>query len=78
MVNSLLQSSGTALLLLCFIFFLGSGPGNTNLTARCETHLDDCPRLRQVQKVIIKAWRKEWKRALAEYEAEREAVGAAQ
>ena len=25
---------------------------------------------RQVQKIIIKSWRKEWKRALAEYEEE--------
>lgn len=25
---------------------------------------------RQVQKIIIKSWRKEWKRALAEYEAD--------
>ena len=25
---------------------------------------------RQVQKVIVKAWRKEWKRALAEYAEE--------
>ena len=25
---------------------------------------------RQVQKIIIKSWRKEWKRALAEYEVE--------
>jgi len=25
---------------------------------------------RQVQKIIVKSWRKEWKRALAEYEVE--------
>ena len=28
------------------------------------------PPAAQVQKIIIKSWRKEWKRALAEYEEE--------
>jgi len=27
---------------------------------------------RQVQKIIIKSWRREWKRALAEYEEQQE------
>mmetsp|Transcript_1809 Transcript_1809/g.4720 ORF Transcript_1809/g.4720 Transcript_1809/m.4720 type:complete len:118 (+) Transcript_1809:361-714(+) len=55
-----------------------------NILAESESLLSAMPEVqqtltrgvtRQVQKVIVAAWRKQWKRALAEYEEQQEVEG---